>query len=245
MSNEIVTALIGAAASIVAAWGAALINARRLEQKNGNAKQKGVVGMRVSSVATKWWFVWLVAPLTGALLWFGGARVTAGSLPLKAPCCVDGNFYPSGYMGDGQHHPDRIQINTGWKDNCHTAPCIKVSYVPGPDGWAGVYWQYPDKNFGEKPGRELKGAKKLVFWARGEKGGEIVSFKVGGINQLEHKDSLEASLGPVELTTEWKEFEIDLTGADTSSVIGAFAWIASKDGNPQGLTFYLDDICFK
>jgi hypothetical protein len=52
-------------------------------------------------------------------------------------------------------------------------------------------------------------------------------------------------MDPVVLTTEWKQFEIDLGGADTSSVIGAFAWIASKDGNPGGLTFYLDDIRFK
>jgi hypothetical protein len=108
-----------------------------------------------------------------------------------------------------------------------------------------VYWQYPDGNWGKVPGREVKGAKTVEFWARGEKGGEVVSFKVGGINQLKYKDSLDISMDPVVLTTEWKQFEIDLGGADTSSVIGAFAWIASKDGNPGGLTFYLDDIRFK
>jgi hypothetical protein len=148
-------------------------------------------------------------------------------------------------MGDGEEGAKHVQLNAQWKDNCHTAPCIKVSYEPGSRGWAGVYWQYPDGNWGKVPGREVKGAKTVEFWARGEKGGEVVSFKVGGINQLKYKDSLDISMDPVVLTTEWKQFEIDLGGADTSSVIGAFAWIASKDGNPGGLTFYLDDIRFK
>lgn len=201
--------------------------------------------MLLSSITTRWWFVWVVAPFGGALLWYGGAQVHGGALPLKAPCCVDNNFYPGGFMGDGEEGAKRIQLNTQWKENCHTVPCIKVSYEPGSKGWAGVYWQYPDGNWGDQPGRELKGAKSLEFWARGEKGGELVSFKVGGINGKKYKDSLESSLGPIELTTEWKRFEIDLGGADTSSVIGAFAWTASKDGNPGGLTFYLDDVCFK
>jgi len=244
MSNEIVVSLIGATATVSAAWGTAWINARRLKQRNEGDKKEGDK-MRIGSFATKWWFVWLVAPLGGAVLWYGGARVQAGALPLKAPCCVDGNFYPSGFMGDGNEGAKYIQLNPQWKDNCHTTPCVRVSYVPGPRGWAGVYWQYPDGNWGKEPGRELKGAKKLEFWAKGEKGGELVSFKVGGVNQEKYKDSLENLLGPVELSTEWKRFEIDLSDADTSSVIGAFAWTASKDGNPRGLTFYLDDICFK
>lgn len=248
MSNEIVTSLISATATVGAAWGAAWINARRLQNEvkepNGERDDKEKK-MKIKSIATKWWFVWLVAPLGGALLWYGGTRVHAGALPLKAPFCIDGNFYPSGFMGDGEEGAKRIQLNAQWKDNCHTTPCMRMSYEPGSKGWAGVYWQYPDGNWGGEPGRELKGVKKLEFWARGEKGGELVSFKVGGIDKKKYKDSLEKSLGPIELTTEWKQFEIDLGDADTSSVIGPFAWIASKDGNPGGLTFYLDDICFK
>jgi len=253
MSSEILTSLISAAATVSASWGAAWINARRLQakskeatkEKNNEEKKKR---MRIESIVTKGWFVWLVAPLGGALLWYGvfsGLRVHAGSVPLKAPCCVDNNFFPSGFMGDGEEGEKRIQLNDQWRDNCHTKPCVRVSYEPGAKGWAGVYWQYPDKNWGDEPGREIKGAKKLEFWAKGEKGGELVSFKVGGIHGKRYQDSLEKSLSPVELTTEWKQFEIDLSDEDTSSVIGAFAWIASKNGNPGGLTFYLDDICFK
>lgn len=248
MSNEIVTSLIGFAATVSASWGAAWINARRLQSgikgPNGktNDKEKNVMA---KSIATKSWFVWLVAPLGGALLWYGGVRVYAGALPLKAPFCVDGNFYPSGFMGDGEEGLKYIKLNAQWKDNCHTTLCMRISYEPGPKGWAGVYWQYPDGNWGKVPGRDIKGAKRVEFWAKGEKGGEIVSFKVGGEDQLKYKDSLAITPPPVVLTTEWKQFDIELGDADTSSVLGAFAWIASKDGNPHGLTFYLDSICFK
>jgi hypothetical protein len=250
MSENVVTTIISAAATICAAWGAAWINARRLQRRFEMAKEEGhrkERRMRILSIATSRWFVWIVAPLTGALLWYGGVRVQAGALPLKAPCCIANNFYPSGWMGDGADKSGTkyIQLNDQWKDGCHMAPCIRVSYEPGPIGWAGVYWQYPDGNWGGKPGRELKGVTKLEFWAKGEKGGEVVSFKVGGINSLQYHDSLEKSLGPVILTTEWQKYEFDLGDADTSSVIGAFAWIVNRDGNPNGLTFYLDDICFK
>jgi hypothetical protein len=243
MSEEILKSLVSAAATIGAAWGAAWINARRSQGPNQGEKK-----MRLNIILAKRWFVWFVAPLGGALLWHGvssGLRVHAASVALKVPCCVDNNFYPSGYMGDGEEGEKRIQLNDQWKENCHTTPCVRVSYEPGPKGWAGVYWQYPDKNWGDEPGREIKGAKKLEFWAKGQNGGELVSFKVGGINRKKYQDSVEKSLGPVELTTEWKQFDIDLSDADTSSVIGAFAWVASKNGNPGGVTFYLDDMCFK
>jgi len=163
----------------------------------------------------------------------------------QAPFCIDGYFYPSGWMGDADYGTKYVQFNDQWKANCHSIPCVKVTYLPGPKSWAGVYWQFPDGNWGDQAGRNIAGARKLVFWARGERGGELVTFKVGGVNQKRYRDSLERVLGPVALKTEWQAYEIDLVGTDTSSVIGAFAWVASATGNPEGLTFYLDDICFK
>jgi hypothetical protein len=152
-------------------------------------------------------------------------------------------------MGDGEGEnrkgTEPIDLNDQWTQNCHSDPtCIRVVYHPPANKWAGVYWQYPDGNWGDEPGRTITGAKKLVFWARGERGDEVVSFKVGGINKKKYKDSLEKSLGPVKLTTEWKPYEIDLDDAKASSVIGAFAWVASAKGNPNGVTFYLEGICF-
>lgn len=73
----------------------------------------------------------------------------------------------------------------------------------------------------------------------------MVEFKAGGIETMKHKhrDSFRATLGRVTLTKEWREYSIDLTGADLSSVIGGFCWVASADYNTgAGVVFYLDDI---
>lgn len=195
--------------------------------------------------------VLLFIPLAGALLGVGVAKARQALEPtsLTAPVCISNNYYPSGYMGDAEGEnkkgTDPIDLNDQWTQNCHSDPtCIKIVYRPPSNKWAGVYWQYPDGNWGDEAGRKIVGAKKLVFWSRGEHGVELVSFKVGGINKKKFKDSVDRSLGPLKLTTDWKHYEIDLSDADTSSVIGAFAWSASAKGNPDGLTFYLEGICF-
>ena len=90
----------------------------------------------------------------------------------------------------------------------------------------------------------LTGATKLVFWAKGEMGGErIEEFRVGGIGTSSmYPDSDSASIGPVILTNEWKKYTIDLRGKDLSFISGGFAWVANVASNPHHCTFYLDDI---
>ena len=109
----------------------------------------------------------------------------------------------------------------------------------------GIYWQFPEDNWGEKPGRNLFEAKKLTFQAKGETGDEIVEFNTGGIQGLRYEDSFEKTLGRIKLSKEWKQYEIDLTDQKLSSVIGAFVFVASKDANPNGLTFYIKEIYFQ
>jgi hypothetical protein len=238
--TQITVALIGATSAIAVA----LINKNR----TGVADMK-----RHSTLRHKGIFVWVFAPLLGATITIGafnGVRLIAGAASLKAPFAVKAYFVPSGYMGDGEQGSKLIELNDQWKGNCHPGPtCIRISYHPGKTGWAGVYWQYPTHNWGDKPGRAVESAKKVIFFARGEVGGELVKFKAGGTDDPDKKyhDSFDRTLepDPVELKTEWERFEIDLTGADTSSVLGAFAWIASQNGNPNGLTFYLDDIRYE
>lgn len=157
---------------------------------------------------------------------------------LSLPANVDVYFHPSGWMGDGEYGERYITFT-------RSAEHIKITYTPGPKGWAGIYWQFPDGNWGEQPGRNLTGAQRLTFWAKGEIGTEIVEFKTGGMRGQRYEDSFEKSLGRINLSQSWEQYEIDLTGHDLSSVIGAFAWIASKDANPGGLTFYLKDIYFE
>ena len=88
----------------------------------------------------------------------------------------------------------------------------------------------------------LRAVNRLTFWARGERGGEVVEFRVGAVDVL---PSPGRSLGKVTLTSTWEQYEIDLANVDLTNAIGLFAWIATDMHNPQGAVFYLDDIQFE
>jgi len=158
----------------------------------------------------------------------------------------DNHYTPSGYMGD---YSD-VSINASSFDNPHSGTtCIKIVYSNAASQgarWTGLYWQSPANNWGDrKGGFDLSGATRLTFWARGENGGErIEEFKIGGITGL-YPDSDIAGIGPVLLTAEWKQYEVDLRGKDLSYISGGFAWATNLDVNPEGATFYLDDIRYE
>ena len=159
---------------------------------------------------------------------------------------ADNHYIPSGWMGDNMD----IKINDQSTDNPHSAKtCIQFSYSAKKaqgSGWAGVYWQNPANNWGSKKGGfDLTGMTKLSFWARGQKGGEIIQkFKVGGIKGT-YPDSAEIEIGPIELTDSWQEYNVNLAGKDLSYISGGFAWVATADQNPEGAVFYLDDLKFE
>ncbi|NQT75331.1 MAG: hypothetical protein HQ566_02290 [Candidatus Omnitrophica bacterium] len=158
----------------------------------------------------------------------------------------DNHYNPSGYMGD---YSD-IKIDASSFDSPHAGTtCIKITYtnaVSQGARWSGVYWQNPANNWGDRQGGfDLTGATRLTFWARGEYGGErIEEFKIGGITGM-YSDSDVAGIGPVLLTAEWKEYEIDLRGKDLSYISGGFALSSNLDVNPDGAIFYLDDIRYQ
>ncbi|MCX5645050.1 MAG: hypothetical protein NTZ17_10265 [Phycisphaerae bacterium] len=167
------------------------------------------------------------------------------------------HFKPTGFMGDtGDIHIDEA---------CEVKPhsgqtCIRILYdakgkgpstapYPGAAKWAGVYWQEPPNNWGKDEvwkdsGFNLSPYKRMVFWARAEKDCRV-EFKVGGISE-KHGDSLKYPRGrTAKLTTEWKEYDIDLRGTDLARIIGGFCWATNWDTNPDGITFYLDDIRYE
>ncbi len=155
------------------------------------------------------------------------------------------HYAPSGWMGD---YGDLKFDDQCMEDPFSGTTCIKIEYsAAGSQGqaWAGIYWQNPPNNWGNrKGGFDLTGFNKLVFWARGKNGGEIISkVKVGGIKGM-YPDSVEIEFGPIQLTPEWKEYSINLADKDLSYVSGGFCIILTKDQNPQGATIYLDDIRF-
>lgn len=158
----------------------------------------------------------------------------------------ENHFDPSGWMGD---YSD-LKMSSEFMTNPHGGTTsIRVDYSAKKTqgaGWSGVYWQNPANNWGSKAGGyDLTGAANLSFWARGEKGGErIEEFKMGGITG-EYPDSDQAGIGPVLLTLEWKQYSIDLSGKDLSSISGGFCWVANAETNPEGAVFYLDDIVYE
>ena len=169
--------------------------------------------------------------------------------PVKGftPVSVFDAYYPSGVMGDWGD----ISLNDAWTEDCHTPPvCMKISYSGAQSqrfGWAGVYWQYPDKNWGDNPdGRDLTGATKLTFWAKGSSGGEKAEFKVGGITGR-YPDSIQPakSTGVVVLSSAWQKYTVDLRDRNLHHVIGGFEFGTNKNQNPSGSTIYLDDIQFE
>ena len=158
----------------------------------------------------------------------------------------DNRFYPSGWMGD--YGDIKLDVACNEKPYYGTT-CIKISYSAEQKqgaGWAGMYWQNPPNNWGTEPGGfDLTGATKLVFWARGEKGGEkIAEFKIGGITG-EFADSDTASIENITLTREWRKYEIDLKGRNLSHISGGFCWAANSQDNPEGFMMYLDDIYYE
>jgi hypothetical protein len=181
----------------------------------------------------------------------------AGGPVLALPFAVDSYFRPTGYMGDGNTAgPVMVQPSNcklprpqGAKGNCY-----KITYKPQPPetgpAWGGVYWQYPDNNWGDKPGKRIaQGATKVSFYAASESASEQVTFRVGGIQNAgaPHQDSLKVDLVQT-LTPTLTQYSIDVRGETYDEVLGPFAWLittyepAKWATGAAPIVFYLDDI---
>jgi hypothetical protein len=176
--------------------------------------------------------------------------LAADLVPLRAASVDLGTetFSPTGWMGDGAEGTKYVKFDAASREKPHSAPtCQKWIYTNGPAGWAGVAWQFPANNWGDKPGRNLskKNYTAVTFYARGAKGGEAIEFSCGGNTAPEkaYPSTLPQETTSVVLTTEWKQYRIELGSSDLSNVACAFSW--SAQGSDQPHTFYLDDIAFE
>ena len=187
-------------------------------------------------------------PLVAGAIALAPVAVKAADAPPKAtlPLVVYAEagdkltYIPSGYMGDAGN----IKMTDDDKTDPHSGKtAIKAQYTAG-GGWGGVVWQSPANDWGELPGGlDLTGAKKLTFWARGDKGGEVVSFSYGLLDKAKYADSSKGEIKDEKLTKEWKQYTIDLDGKDLSQIKTPFTWVLGAKGDP--ITFYLDDIKFE
>ncbi len=199
---------------------------------------------------TRYFVLLLAGLMTSASFGYAAETASAGAFKIfsvytdaKAP---DNHYVASGWMGDYGDLKFNDKVLTNPHSGSTSLQVIYTNAATQGARWAGMYWQNPPNNWGTRPGGfDLTGAKKLTFWVRGDKGGErIEEFKIGGITG-EYADSDVAGIGPVVLTTEWQQFTIDLEGKDLSSISGGFCWATNLDVNPDGATFYLDDIRYE
>ena len=161
-----------------------------------------------------------------------------------------GNIYFPALMPDGS----APLINRG---DCLENPksgltCTKIEFIPNVNySWAGIYWLYPEQNWGVKGkttldtiGYDLRGATKLTFWARGQTGTEQVRFFLAGIRNGKYQDPVQKSTRWETLSTSWNMYTISLQGMTLNSIIGGFGFVVdtAHNSNRSNITFYLDDI---
>lgn len=166
----------------------------------------------------------------------------AAKLPLRLdPEQGEPPYTPSGWMGTVA----AIKMDPASSTRPRSGKtCVRCDYTAAGD-WGGVVWQHPANDWGDKPGGwNLGGAKQLAFWARGEKGGEVVTFQLGLLGRDKRFfDTAQAKLETVKLTSDWKEYRLDVAGKDLRRIKTGFAWVVAGQGVP--VTFYLDDIRYE
>lgn len=149
-------------------------------------------------------------------------------------------WVPSGWMGS----TESLTLDGAHTENCHAGTaCIRLRYT-GVGNWVGVAWQHPPNNWGDRDGGfDLTGATHLEVWARGEFGGEQVSFGVGLLGEdTAHPDSGRAIIEGIILAQEWRRYRVPLKKVDLSSIKTGF--VVTLTGRLNSVTVYLDNIQF-
>jgi hypothetical protein len=154
---------------------------------------------------------------------------------------LDGTLWaPSGWMGD----LDALSLEGQDTSNPHEGEASLRVELGKNTLWAAIAWQNPPNNWGDQDGGyNLTGASALELFARGQVGGEKVTFGVGLLGrEKDHPDSVIVSSDDMRLTTEWQRVTIPLRGKDLTSIKTGF--VITLFGGPSTTTVYLDTIRF-
>lgn len=190
----------------------------------------------------------------------GDSPSTAATINIKRTTAIrlDALGIPAGFMA-GNPNPERVVNIASSPIACHSGTdCKQYTYVRGSD-WGGIMWwplkcgpsgtaeafrKVQDGTCGVNVPQagNLQTIRRLTFWARGQKGGEVVEFKVGAADV---SPSPGRSLGEVTLGSDWKQYTINLENVDLAKATALFIWVATDMVNPRGAVFYLDDIQFE
>jgi hypothetical protein len=147
-------------------------------------------------------------------------------------------------VGDAEAKPDSIKvISEPVSEEC----CNIIQYTPGPSGKGGLAYQAEEDY-------DLTNAKRVVFFAKGENGGERITFVVAG-RDLDAGVTLPGAIfknqkftrttQDVVLDKIWKRYEISLEGVDLKAGVKyPFGFVVMKGQNQQAVVFSVRDITF-
>ncbi len=174
------------------------------------------------------------------------------------------HFLARGRMSGPGHEEAVPPMDEAWTlEPAGGLTAIRARFEARGDNWGGWYFlngvlrppdMAPRPDFGKEPGAgvDLRGATRLTFLARGERGGERVEFFCLGVGRdpatgrpvAPNPDSdRKASTGWVTLSRDWRAYSIPLAGTDLGYVVGGFGWVTNARANgSRSITFYLDEI---
>jgi hypothetical protein len=140
----------------------------------------------------------------------------------------------------------RLMIDNDIMDDmnaCHH--CNKIEYTPGEEGKAGIAYMN-DK-------LDLRGYQRIVFFARGQHGGEVVSFVAIGrstytpatknVDTFPNQD-FAITTKNVTLGEFWKRYEISLDKTRLEDVTHPFGFVITGPEPEVNQVFYLKGVTF-
>lgn len=138
-----------------------------------------------------------------------------------------------------------IQLKISWDD----ATWASIAFISGPSKPA---WWGENKN-GRHYNLDSLAKKKLVFFARGERGGEVIKAQIGALSGKPFGDSLAQPIigDELKLPQDWTRYELDLKDVPSDqlkSICNGFGVIverASQPGTPTETQFYIDDVYYE
>ena len=150
--------------------------------------------------------------------------------------------------GDAEVDPNSLKISSAFSDeeSAHT-----IQYTPAALGFAGIAYQ-ADKNY------DLSNSQRVVFFAKGQNGGENVTFAAVGRNEdTGVSNDTAGTFGSafndqnftlisedVSLDNDWKRYQISLDGVNLERITHPFAFIVNQGPGQEATTFSLRDITY-
>jgi hypothetical protein len=156
---------------------------------------------------------------------------------------VSDHYSPDGFFGDGETR-GRVDLVKSCAARAPGAQgdCYTITYRPGVKRFAGIFWQHPHNNWGDRAGhRVAPGATRVTLQARGP-AGRLISVGAGQMDSQPFHDDFQLEEVSVGLTEAWAPQQILFRGMTYGTVIGAFLVSLRAGDDDAPITFYLDDI---